>query len=314
MAGIGIVSNPRAHRNRQHPEAAAHLERLLGEAGLLRRAETPEELAQALAEMRRAGVDLLAVNGGDGTLHRVVTAVEREWGSRPWPHLLPLRGGAMNTVATCHGHRAAPEVALERVLARRAARQPLLAVERDLLRVSAEGSERKLGFLFGTGIAVSFLEAWYATGHATAGRALLLLLRTALSAAVGGRFAAAMTRLEPLRVAADGDEWPADAYLSVVAGAVPQIGFGFAPLGRCGEQPGFFHAVGVTGSATHLALRMPAVYLGRPWRRPLAVDAVARSLLVEGREVRYTLDGDLFVAPGGLEVAAGPLAEVVLSG
>lgn len=314
MAGIGIVSNPRAHRNRQHPEAAARLARLVGQAGELRQAGTPEELAAALADLRRSGIDLLAVNGGDGTLHRVVTAVEQEWGARRWPLLLPLRGGAMNTVATSHGHRAAPEAALERVLARRAAGLPLQVVERDLLRVTAEQGERGLGFLFGTGIAVSFLEAWYATGHATAARALLLLLRTALSAAVGGRFAAAMTRLEPLRVAADGDDWPADAYLSVVAGAIPQIGFGFAPLGRCGEQPGFFHTVGVTGSATQLALRMPAVYLGRPWRRPLAVDAVARSLLVEGREVRYTVDGDLFTAPGALEVAAGPVAEVVLSG
>jgi len=314
MAGIGIVSNPRALRNRQHPEAAARLARLLGDAGMVRQAETPEALSRALADLQAAGVDLLAVHGGDGTLHRVVTALSREWAG-PWPRLLPLRGGAMNTVATAHGHRAAPEAALHKALARRAAGLPPPTVERDLLRVTAaDEGEARVGFLFGTGIAVAFLEAWYATGHATAGRALLLLLRTALSAAVGGRLAAALTRLEPLRVAADGEEWPADAYLSVVAGAIPEIGFGFAPLGRCGEQPGFFHAVGVTGSATQLALRMPAVYLGRPWRRPLAVDAVARSLLVEGREVRYTVDGDLFTAPRALSVAAGPVAEVVLPG
>jgi len=314
MAGIGIVSNPRAHRNRQHPAAADRLARLLGDAGLLRQAETPEELDQALSDLRRAGVDLLAVNGGDGTLHRVVTALERAWGGEPWPRLLPLRGGAMNTVATSHRHGLAPEAALEKVLARRAAGLPLPTVERDLLRVSAGAEEGRLGFLFGTGIAVAFLEAWYATGRATASRALLLLLRAALSAAVGGRFAAALTRLERLRVVADGEEWPADAYLSVVAGAIPQIGFGFAPLGRCDEQPGFFHAVGVTGSASQLALRMPAVWLGRPWRRPLAVDAVVRTLLVDGREVRYTVDGDLFTAPGALQVAAGPVAEVVLPG
>jgi diacylglycerol kinase family enzyme len=310
MAGIGIVSNPRSWRNRRHPETADRLRRILGDAGELRQAETPEALGEALAAFRRAGIDALAVNGGDGTLHRVVTALEASWGA-PWPGLFPLRGGAMNTVATAHRLTGHPEWALGRFLQLRRTGSPATAVERDLLRVEAEGLTPGLGFLFGTGLAVSFLEAWYATGHPTAATALLLLLRAAGSAALGGRLARRLTRPDSLRASADGEEWPADVFLSVIAGAIPEIGFRLAPLARCGEQPGFFHAVGVTGSAAQLALRIPAVWLGRPWRRPLAVDAVARELTLEAPGLRFTIDGDLYQSRGPVRVSVGPLAQVL---
>jgi len=312
MAGIGIVSNPRSRRNLRHPDTAEHLRRLLGDAGELREAEAPQALADALDAFRAAGCDLLAVNGGDGTAHQVATALAERWGG-PLPRLLLLRGGSMNTVADAHRVRGAPEAILARALAQRRAGRELPAVERDLLRVEAEGLPPMLGFLFGTGLAVSFLEAWYA-GRASRPTALLLLLRAAGSAVVRGELAARLSRLEPMRAVVDGEDWPADAFLAVIAGAVPEIGFGFAPLARCDEQPGFFHAVGVTGSAAQLALRLPALYLGRPWRRPLAVDAVARQLLLEVPGLRFTVDGDLYTGTGPVSVRTGPVLEVVVGG
>lgn len=310
MAGIGIVSNPGSRRNLACPGTSLALRRLLGADGDLHVAGTPEELGRALSALRAAGIDTLAVNGGDGTVHVVVTALAQAWEGAAWPRLLPLRGGSMNTVASAHGLRAAPEVTLQRFLElRRAGREPS-AVERDLLQVEAPGQPPRLGFLFGTGLAVAFLEEWTRAGPPSRASALWLLMRVALSAALGGPLAARLTRSEALRVAADGEEWPADAFLSVVAGAIPELGFGFLPLARCGEQPGFFHAVGVTGSLTQLALHLPAVRLARPWHRPLALDAVTRDLLLEAPRLRFTVDGDLYATAGPVRVRSGPVARV----
>jgi len=312
MAGIGIVSNPRSRRNLRRPGTAEALRRLLGDAGELREAATPEALADALEAFRRGGIDLLGVNGGDGTAHRVATALGERWPGR-LPRLLLLRGGSMNTVADAHALRGAPEAILGRLLERlRAGRSPA-TVERQLLRVFTEGQPERLGFVFGTGLAVAFLDAWYATGRPTRPVALLLLARAAASAAVGGRFARPFTRLEPIRAEVDGEEWPVDAFLSVIAGAIPEIGFGFAPLHRCDEQPGFFHAVGVSGTAAQLALRLPALYFGRPWRRPLAVDAVARELVLEAPGLRFTVDGDLYGGSSSVSVRSGPVVDVVVA-
>ncbi|HVP67525.1 MAG TPA: diacylglycerol kinase family protein [Anaeromyxobacteraceae bacterium] len=312
MARIGIVNNPRARRNRRHPETAQALRRLLGRDGLVRDVATDEEAVAALAEFRREGVGLLGVNGGDGTLSRIATALPAGWGDPPWPPLAPLPAGSMNNVARAHGHRGGPERTLRRILRHRGEGLPLPVVERDLLRVVAPGHPNRLGFLFATGAAVRFLERWGGTEGAGPLRAAWLLARALASALAGGRLAAEIARREALRVVADGDEWPSTEWLAVLAGSVPGVGLGSRPFSRCDEQPGFFHAVGVTASPRRLVLAMPALWRGRPWRRQVALDAVARDLLLEPRQaLRFTLDGDVFDSAGPLRVESGPVVEVV---
>ena len=89
-------------------------------------------------------------------------------------------------------------------------------------------------------------------------------------------------RRQRLKVVTDGDEWPDVPYLALVAGATPDIGFGFKAFARCAEQPGSFHAVGLTAGLLPLALALPRIHRGAPWRRALAQDEVARELVAEG--------------------------------
>jgi len=312
MARIGIVNNPRSRRNRRRPDTGVALARLLGPDGLVRDAATEEEALETLSGFRREGVTLLAVNGGDGTLSRVVTALPAGWGPPPWPRLAPLPGGSMNNVARAHGHRGTPERALRRILRGLREGRPLPSVERDLLLVEAPGQPARLGFLFATGAAVRFLDRWGEQEGAGPLRAAWILLTALASALAGGPFAGELARREALRVHADGEEWPAAEWLAVLAGAVPGLGLGSRPFSRCDEQPGFFHAVGVTASPRRLVLAMPALWRGRPWRRQVALDAVARDLVVEPRRpLRYTVDGDLFESPGTVRVRSGPVVEVV---
>jgi diacylglycerol kinase family enzyme len=313
MGGIGIVTNPRASRNRGRPEVVRHLRRLVEGEGEVVEAETPEDLLAAAGRFRQAGVDLVAVNGGDGTSHRVLDALVGAFGGEPLPTVALLRGGAMNIVASAHGIRGAPLRLLARLLAHRREGRPLRTVERDLLRVEADGSPALHGFLLGTGCVVAFLEA-YAAGAPSRLRAAALLLRAAGSALSGGPFARALSRREPMRILADGEEWPKPAYLAVLAGTVPEAGLGFRPLARCEEQAGFFHAVGITAAASRVALRLPAIRLGRPWHRRVAMDAVARRLVIEPEApLRFTVDGDLYRAERSLRVGVGPPVRMAIA-
>ncbi len=311
MGGIGIVSNPLARLNQLHPGTGRQLRRLLGDEGLLVEATTREGLASALARFHRMGVDLLAVNGGDGTGHLVLTAAVSQWGEAPLPPVLLLRAGAMNTVAEAHGLRGSPQAALQRLLERRRRGAPLSTVERDLLAARADEGPVTHGFLLGTGVIVAFLDGYYRSSLPGRSAAAGLLAHAVLSAMVGGRLAAGLRARERRRVVADGDEWPDLPYLAVLAGTIPEIGFGFTPFSRCDEQPGFFHAVGVTGSTLQVALHLPSIWWGRPWRRRLAVDGIARELLVEG-PTRFTVDGDLYEAREELRVTTGPAVKLVV--
>jgi hypothetical protein len=243
----------------------------------------------------------------------VLTALVERWGAQRVPRILLLRGGSMNTVARGLAVRGTPEAILARHLERRRSALPSRVVERDLLRVEAAGVPPRLGFIFGTGAVVAFLETYYRTGRPSPATAALLLGRLVSSALARGRFAARITAREPLRVVADGEEWPDDRYLSVLAATVPEIGFGFRPFSRYAEQPGFFHAVGITTSAPQLAARVPAIYTGRPWSRTVALDAVVRDLLLEPTEaVRFTMDGDLYESAGPVRVRTGPAVRLVV--
>jgi len=313
MGRIGIVNNPRARRNLRRPGTREELRRLLGSQGHLLDVATDACTREALAAFRREGVTLLAVNGGDGTLSRLATALVEGWGPPPWPRLVPLPGGSMNNVARAHGYRGPPERCLARLLRRLETQEPLLAVERDLLLVESQGEPRRLGFLFATGAAVRFLDLWNARERPGPLWAAALLAAALASALVGGRLARNVTRREPLRILSDGEEWPAREWLSVLAGSVPGLGLGSRPFSRCDEQPGFFHAVGVTASPRRLVLELPALWRGRPGRRQGSLDVVTRHLVLEPREpLRFTLDGDLYRAERPLSVRSGPVVEVVV--
>jgi diacylglycerol kinase family enzyme len=312
MGGIGIVNNPRSRRNRRRPEIARRLREIVDGEGEVVDASTPDELARAVERLRAAGVDVLGVNGGDGTGHYVLTAFAHAYGGAPLPRFLPLRGGSMNTVAHGHGIRGSPEGILKEVLYRLHAGRPLRTVARDLLRVEVDGEPVRHGFIFGTGAVVRFLEAYYRAGDPSPLTAAKLVLVGAGSALVGGEFARALTTRERLRVTTDGDEWPDLTYLAFLAGTSPDVGLGFRALARCDEQPGFFHAVGVTGSIARVALSIPRLRAGRPYRRRLALDAVSRALVLEGERIRYTIDGDLYGTEGRVRVSTGPALDVVL--
>jgi diacylglycerol kinase family enzyme len=312
MGGIGIVNNPRSLRNLRRPETGERLRALLGGEGEVIEAATPDELAHAVARFRSAGIEVLGVGGGDGTTHMVVTAFARAYGRERLPALLPLRAGAMNTVARGAGIRGTPEGILRDVLRRRTSGSPLRTVERDLLEVTPDTDDPTFGFIFGTGGVVTFLDAYERAGSHSAALGAWLVLRALTSALAGGNFAGALGRRERLHVATDGDLWPEDAYVSVLAGSTPEIGFGLKTFARFDEQPGFFHAVGLTGTLRQLAAALPGLRRGRPWRRRLALDEVARELLVEGESIRYTVDGDLHAARRTVRVRTGPALPIVL--
>jgi diacylglycerol kinase (ATP) len=313
MGGIGIVSDPQARWSRARPGLAARLRGRLGADGEVLEAHAPEEVDAAVYRLCAAGIDVLGVAGGDTAAQLALTALARARGPAPLPRLLLLRGGAMDTVARSEGLAGTPETILRAVVEARRRREPLRAVERDLLRVEADGGAPRLGFVLGTGAAVALVEAWRGAGLEPSPLAAALVLLRALGSAVrGGPFAQALSRRERVRVESDGEEWPDDGFLAVLAGTTPDVGLGLRALARCGEQAGFFHAVGITAPLLSLALDLPRLRAGRPWRRRHAHDQVARELTLAADHPRFVLDGNVYPAERQLRVTTGPGIEILI--
>ncbi|MCB9746601.1 MAG: diacylglycerol kinase, partial [Alphaproteobacteria bacterium] len=74
MGGIGVVTNPRSRRNRKNPQLRQELSYILGERGRLEAPTDLDALRRSLGVFRDREVDIIAINGGDGTAHVVLTA------------------------------------------------------------------------------------------------------------------------------------------------------------------------------------------------------------------------------------------------
>ena len=156
---IGVLNNLRAGRSK------AQISRVLS---LLKRhpdvvhveTDSGNDVATALAALADHQVDVLAVNGGDGTLQRTLTDVLSTDLFKSPPLIVPLRGGRTNMSALDIGNRSSPVTALAALVT--AARNGSLEkkiVERAVLRVDIIPDRIvQYGMSFGVGVIPRAIE------------------------------------------------------------------------------------------------------------------------------------------------------------
>lgn len=108
---IGVISNPRSYG---HRHAGARIE---GAAGVvLTQPADRAALLDTLHEFAASGVDLVVVNGGDGTLRDVMSALPAAYPDM-LPELAILRAGNTNLAARMLGINGSGPQALDRLIA-----------------------------------------------------------------------------------------------------------------------------------------------------------------------------------------------------
>ncbi|HEY3358280.1 MAG TPA: diacylglycerol kinase family protein [Polyangia bacterium] len=310
MPGIGLITNPRARTNKKDPSQMRRLGYLLGSRGVPEATGSLDDLYRVAEEFRAAGIDILAINGGDGTIGVTITAFVKVYAAAqtPLPLVAILRGGTMNTIANSFGVKGTPGRLLFELLDRYHLREPQAVYDRAVLRVG-DG----YGFLFGNGVIHHFLKAYYGTGNPSPAVAGRVLARGIAPAIGGGAVAAELTRRFRAHVIADGQEWAVGEFMTVAASVVSQIGLGFTPFPRCNEEDGAFAVLGIHTSAFGFTQELPRLWRGRPMRRDKVVDTVARDVLFESDEaLEYTLDGDTYEGGKVLRITTGPRLGFIL--
>lgn len=308
MAGIGVLTNPRSRRNKRNPRLAKRLSYVVGEAGHLAAPQGLDQLAHAVKQFRERQVDIVAINGGDGTAHVALGALYQEYGD-DLPMIALLRGGTMNTVAHGLGIQGDPETLLGRLVSRYHAGAPLRTVQRNLLVVDGE----QVGFLFGNGLLSNFLEVYYEGSEPSPAKAVWVLTKAICSTLVQGALAQRITRPVMCRVTVDGEVWPDRPWMTVAAGTVDDIGVGFRPFYMAPQYPGYFHAVGLGCTAGQFIPELPRIYRGQELKHPHIESQLGQSMVIEADEpLAYMLDGDFHRGGQRLEVRVGPSVRLLV--
>lgn len=331
---VFVIVNANARRFVEARSLLLDLDRLLEGRATLRVTRSRAELRDAAHDAHAAGARIVVLCGGDGSYGAGVTAVAEAWGSADLPAFAFAPGGTVGTVARSLGVAVSGPAfdGIARVVhacvsgARERLETATLSVETEL--------DRRVGFIFGTGLVASFFEL-YDPRAAEAERAALrgapivdapsggggtaaaakIVARVFAESFVGGPFARRV--LEPLRcdVAIDGQPLPWRASSLVVASVLRDLGLGMRVTHRGGEDPDRPHVVVSGLPPRKLGPRMPRVLRGVPIGGPPEphFDGLARELAVSfpDHPGPFVVDGDLRIARR-VVVRAGPRVSVVL--
>lgn len=289
MMRPGVVRNPRSHANR-------HGDRRRPPGVLWAEPHGREALLEELKRFAAAGVNLVIVDGGDGTIRDVLSLIPAAFG-QAHPVLAILASGKTNILALDLG--GGPGWTLEAVLRKAREDAPAL-MGRPPLEVSwADPAQPPVrGFILGLGAFTRATEMSQRVNRMGAyhGLSVGLTLAGATMGALFGGDQAGWRRGVPAIAAIDDEAPVAGHRFALLATTLKRLPFGLKPFGppRDGMK-----VLDVDAPPKGLALALPTVLAGRGDRR-LARKGYrrrdAQSLTLDVAE-GVVIDGERF--PGG---------------
>lgn len=316
------------------------LERAVGRHGMVRETKDLSELRAVIHEFYDAGCDYWVSDGGDGTLHwllsvgwQVAQERERDGIAASLPRVAPANGGSIDFVAHKAGIRGQATEVLRQLVGSFERGEVPKVVELDTFRMrgtqptEADADEQfeHLGFATAIGgVAQRFFEKLYADRSHIDSKAIVNVLANSL----GGAMAGSVPRLlqgvvpqglkqfgdelfEPTRavVELDGQRLGYDDFASLQVGSIDINLGGVVRTFRHAATPGVMHAQALSMSRWGVAANLPNIVLGTPIWGDKVYDGPARQLRATaspGGSLDPVIDGEMFFGLSELHVEAGP--------
>jgi len=309
MSGIGIITNPHSKLNKRNPHRPALLGYILGEAGRLEITESLAELPLVAKKFKENNIEILAINGGDGTIARTLSAFINVYKDQPLPKVALLRGGTMNVVAKNLRIKGSPEGILFRLVERYSSGRPLPTKALTTLRI-----EDTYGFLYADGVSCAVLEEFYKKKSGALG-ASWLVMRVFFSALLKGKLAKRLLTSRQVNLTADNLAERSFVSSGIMAATIARMPLGpkLFPNTLAGER-GFQWFVVKTPPEKLTRDLLKIVWHTGTGERDSKFSQFSESLAIATEApFTYTLDGEIFQATGrGLELSLGPQIEFVI--
>jgi diacylglycerol kinase (ATP) len=295
---IGLINNLRAGRS---DKQVARILGLLDSYPNVLHVETDRAgaLPDAIADLARRRIDLLVVNGGDGTLQHALTEILANEPFEKLPMIAPLRGGRTNMTALDLGAHRNPVKGLKAVLeAARAGRLNERTVHRPVLRIASDGGRRvQYGMFFGVGMiarAISLVHELFPPGRSQ-GSFGAGLVTMALVAKLSVRPHDGVLTPDKLQIRLDGEEVRSGEYYMSIATSLRRLFWGINPF--WGRGPGGVRFTSIASDAKLWLRAAQGILRGVP--RPVVNEENGyTSRNTERVELRlgcgFTIDGELF--------------------
>jgi hypothetical protein len=296
---IGMLNNPLSGGNRKGLQKIRDTVAAVHPEVFQREVQTPKDVIEVLADFARQEVNLLVINGGDGTVQAALTASfhKKYFETKPLLAVLPS-AGTTSMIAGDIGLKGPREGALRRLLGWARTREGYAAmIQRPVLKVQVPAkTEPVYGMFFGAAAiyqATQFcLQKVYAKGVRGELGAGIALARFLLAVVLKDR-----NVVSPVPITTCLDQKPPQQqkYLLVLVTTLQRLFLGLRPY--WGVEPKPLHYTAVGSRPRNLLRSLPSLMRGRQGRyiRPdngytsHNIDAV--HLTLKGG---FNLDGELF--------------------
>ena len=284
---------------------------ILGSRGQVEITNSLEDLERVAREFRDKGVQILAINGGDGTVCRTLSAflhAYREGPPSPLPKIALLRGGTINVLANNLGIRGSPEQVLYRLVEWHASGEAFATVQVPSIEIDGN-----FGFLFATGAAPAFLKEYYQRKSSPLG-AFLLVLAVWASRFWGSALHERVVRDHLVSLTADGAAPINHSTCAVFSSTLRKLPLGYPLFELTRPGASTFQTVSFTFAARDAVWQFPLTLVKRIMGlKSETISLTCRDLVIAAeRPFDYTLDGELYVSrSSSLRVQLGPNLEFV---
>jgi len=315
---VGLIINPSSRQNRK---GKTRLERTLANDGtvMIEKLGPVGTLPNQLARLADAGIEILAVSGGDGSLARILTAIAEGGMFKTLPRISILSHGTTNMTAGDVGLSLSRPEALSD-LAAAAANGKLQSARRSTVRITnPKGTTPQHGMFFGAGAIQRAVLDSHTGAHGrglTGDLANAIVFSRALFRAAAGIPDERPDRIfqpTPMRILANGETMSEGEQLLFFVTSLNRLVLHSRPFWNTGTAP--LKATAVGYPVPSLVRSIFTVMYGRNRERLDADIFRSRGIAEAELELRgpFTLDGELFEAPEGepLRIAAGPQFEFV---
>lgn len=307
MEKIPIIINPYSKYNRRMKgNTAAKYRSIGGDFVRIAVVRNFNELDSAAREIKKNRPPYLAISGGDGTIHQVLSRFIKIYRREPLPPIVILKGGTMNNISATIKLKGDGYQILARLVRRLENNRPVKTYPRHTMKIG-----NRYCFIFATGSPIKILKAVYESDRKDIPSVIRVIIRVLNDGVLRPGSSGFFSRLRA-RVYMDGEELGCKDMLGIIAGTVEDIGMGFRFLYRQKKTPGTFRVIATGVEPFVLVRNILSLRKGRALAHPLHHDAEVKTLrIVSESPFDYTMDGDIYSADEALSVETGPEVKLV---
>jgi hypothetical protein len=317
LVGISVLTNADAGKNRSGRYRQYGLSEIVGPDEVVVVTESIHEIGGAMEEMLSQGEQVICLNGGDGTVQRVMTHLLQNSKGEDIPILFPLRGGTMNLLADNLEIKGTTPELLQRAVnvVRNEERIPFVRV--PTLKVVREMNGKQdveYGFFFGHGALYRFHRLYYKETQGGPAAAAGLFLKCLFGATFKKTHYKDIFGLVPAKIMIDDFEMPADMFTIILAMIFKVKAITFRPFRE--EGHGDFYVLATSVPIFRMLRRLHKLLWVKEGDPPYPVEEYynrkASRIFMESCE-GYSLDGEVFELedPYRVTITRGPSVKIL---